>query len=255
MHSSADEATLLAADSFRVRVRDGAAEVRGFRLHLARFRLAAAGEDQGSLDAFLADARASIAAAGAGFPRLELWRDADGATRFACALRPLPALGESIELRSAVGDAPPHARSKGPNIGRYAALNRERGAEALLVGGDGLVREGATTSLIVWPQDEDGGGRVSAHADRVASVTERLIRGAAAGRPTGDAPGRLCAGALSPASLTVAELQRSEVWAVNALHGIRAVARIDGAPQRQPERERLRWFRDALERTWEPVAG
>lgn len=313
MDSSAEEPTLLAADSFRVRERDGVTEVRGLHLHLERFRwavtsalaarsgsreeppaarsmrsaraaaasalltplteasepfLVGAGPDSSgwligepplspadseALSAFLADARAKIAGYGEGFPRLELWRGADGSARYGCSLRPLPELSETIELRSSVGDPPPHSHTKGPNIGRYAVLNRELGAEALLVDGDGLVREGATTSFIVWPYEQDTGGCVIDHADRVASITEQLISSAANSRLIGEKPGRRRTGALGHASLTVDALQRCEVWAVNALHGIRPVTHIDGGEQHQPVSRRLRWFREALDRTWEPL--
>lgn len=271
--------TLLAADSFRVRMRDGQAEVRGLQAHLARFRQAVADSLGGSatvprsaavhvaaehhaiqgglgesLDAFLADVCASIAAHGEGFPRLELWSVGEGAYEFGLALRPLPRLGDTIEMRTAETYGFGNARRKGPNIERYAALNRELGAEALLVNPGGLVREGATTSIVAWKYEQDTGGLVVEHAARVASITEALLVEAAASRLVGEKPGRSRSGALMPAAISVDLLTRCEVWAVNALHGIRPVTSIDGVELSPPVPKRLAWFREALDRRWEAVA-
>ena len=45
------------------------------------------------------------------------------------------------------------------------------------------------------------------------------------------------------------------MWAVNALHGIRPVASLDGNALADPEPARLAWFRAALDRSWEPLAA
>ena len=265
MTAPADARALLVADSFRVRVRDGVAEVRGFSAHLDRFRdtvgralgaestsgAAPAAEEASAaeqLDAFLGAARARIAEAGAGFPRLELWREPDGHTSFSLAIRPLPPLRETIELRSAGVIALAHPDRKGPGIARLGALAQELGAEPLLLSPAGTVREGATTSLVYWLDgDEDGNeatGRVIADTERVASVTERLLRAAAAGTARRS---------ITEGRATPAQLLGCEVWAVNALHGIRPVTRLDGAELPAPHAARLRWFREALDRSWEPV--
>lgn len=234
--------TLLVADSFRVRAGAGLAEARGLDLHLDRFVRsvrAAGGPDPA---AFLRRAVVDIAAYGAGFPRLELLRDDRAGFELGLTLRPLPALADTVELRTAAGIAVPHPEVKGPNISRYAALNRELGAEALLVDDAGRIVEGATTSLVWW----DGHLLCSAGTRRrVDSVTERLVLGIGAGR-----------GTVERRTLpTPAELARHEVWAVNALHGIRVVTGIDGTPPPEPDERRLGSFREALDRAWEPVAA
>ncbi len=261
MTSPADARALLVADSFRVRVRDGVAEVRGFSAHLDRFRdtvgralgagsasgAAPAAEEASAaeqLDAFLGAARARIAEAGAGFPRLELWREPDGHTSFSLAIRPLPPLRETIELRSAGVIPLAHPDRKGPGIARLGALAQELGAEPLLLSPAGTVREGATTSLVYWLDGDEDAGRVIADTERVASVTERLLRAAAAGTARRS---------ITEGRATPAQLLGCEVWAVNALHGIRPVTRLDGAELPAPHAARLRWFRAALDRSWEPV--
>ena len=242
-HRLANEAAsedLLVAESFRVRInpQTGAAEVRGLEHHLARFARsthAASGGALRGVSNFLDETSGTIAAYGDGFPRWELWRAAHGDFELRLSLRPLPELGDALSLTSTLAPAAPHSNRKGPNIFRYAALNRALGAEALLVGIDGIVREGATTSLVWWR-----GGQLfrAAAKDRVASVTEALL-------------GELL-GALEPAAVTPAELAECEVWAVNALHGIRVVANIDGVDTRAPDSVRLARARAALDQTWQP---
>lgn len=234
--------SLLVADSFRVRERDGRAEVRGLEQHLARFAHAvrAAGSEYdlttADLDSFLDSSRKSIAAYGEGFPRLEF--RADG--RFACRLRALPELTRSIDARSFASERVAHADRKGPNIERYARANRSVGAEALLLGADGRVLEGTTTSVLWW---ERGEMHVSTARTRVPSVVEALLCSAAS-----EAGFAVVAG-----SLSAPELAQREAWAVNALHGIRTIASIDGVPLPAPDPDRLHRFREALDTTWQPV--
>lgn len=274
MDTSADAPRLVAADSFRVRVSAGRAEVRGLALHLERFRWAVADaarrgglrhdgaryETAGpSLEVFLGEARAEIAAYGEGFPRLECWLAADGTLSFGLSLRPLPKLFDTLALGTEVSDPATAARRKGPNISRYAALNAQHGCEALLVDPGGQVREGATTSLILWPTDDShpGSGIVVAHTERVASVTERLLRREVLREPTAplDTTYDVPRWSLGESHITVDALRNHEVWAVNALHGIRPVSHLDDIPLPGANPERLEHFRAALDSSREPLLG
>lgn len=233
---------LLVADSFRVRSVRGVARVRGLRHHVARFTrsVTEVRGDASGLDDFLNTAARAIVEHGEGFPRLELWGDAEGAFELAFSLRPLPALQETLELRS-VGTVTLHApHRKGPNIRRLAAIRESVGAEPLLVGSEGDAREGATTALVSW--EGDAGFFVESR-ERVHSVTELLVREIADVRGT----------PLSPRAHTVDELARQEVWALNALHGIRVVTSIDDISTAQPNPARLAHFRQAIDNAWEPV--
>lgn len=248
---------LLVADSFRVRVNavTGDAEVRGARHHLERFVISvqevvrddpSATIGMRELHAFLWDSIARITAFGDGWPRLELWRDASGEFRLSCQLRLLPPLGQTLELHE-VSTAPLHDRHrKGPNIALFAALNREVSGEALLLDPRGFVSEGATTSLVWWHHDRPphAAGGASAIADRVPSVTERLID---------EASSELHGQPLTRELLDVSQLSRCEVWAVNALHGLRVVTSINGVPLPAPNYERLRTVTSELERRWQPL--
>lgn len=223
------------------------------------------------LDAFLAEARSRIAGYGAGWPRLELWGepadpehlDAPAAgPGLRLSLRPLPELHETIELRTAGNVELAHPQRKGPNIARFSELNRELGAEAILTDTRGRVREGATTSLIWWEPGTGAAaeaarttshGFVSASEQRVASVTEWLLVAAGGRRGSGRSADRAPLPRLRRALATPEELTRCEVWAVNALHGIRVATSIDGVPLSTPDEDRLVRFRRALDAAWEPV--
>ena len=274
-----DGPRLLVADSFRVRQHPttGRAEVRGWSRHLDRFSRAvgdvcASGlsasylsgtehspiSSRAELESFLQESARRIAAFGEGFPRLELWQDAAG-TRFSLNLRPAPPLGDTLEMRTAPEIILDHPGRKGPNIGRLRELNRTLGAEALLLDTAGNALEGATTSLMWWEPGASTAYVVaspqpaSEHppANRVPSITESLLRDAVdviGQDPGSSGTARVDAGLVPPARLV-----QSEVWAVNALHGIRVVTTIDGQTTLPPHRDRLDRLRTELDRSWELV--
>lgn len=242
---------LLAADSFRVRGIGARAEVRGWSLHAERFARTAADclSDSTerawlaeSLPGFLAQARADIAAFGEGFPRLELWRLPNSVLTLNTAVRPLPRLTTHLSYRTARGFSLTHPRRKGPNIERLMDLNKELGAEALLLDAHGNVCEGATTSILWW--EGDTLCRV-ADQERVWSVTERLLTEIALGTGT----------EVTSRELLATELRLHEVWAVNALHGVRPVLAVDDVPLLQPNAERLLAYRRALDLRWSPITA
>ena len=249
MTATAPADELLVADSFRVRAHHGVAQVRGWHRHVARFSDSAhaAAQENGAatwlthrLPDFLTQSTTDIAAAGAGFPRLELWRTAGDGLRLQLSLRSLPPLGVEVSLRTAADIRVPTPERKGPNIERFGALNRTLGAEAVRLNANGHLREGATTSLLWW--EGDTLCRVPAQ-ERVCSVTEALLMQITVdhGIPT------------VTREIHAADLTGAEVWAVNALHGIRTVSAIDGVPMPKPDPDRLTRFRAALDQCWEPV--
>lgn len=255
LYERASRTELLVADSFRVRPnpRNGAAEVRGWSLHVARFRASvlASMPWAGALaevDTFLETSARRIAhwvhAYGEGFPRLELWHSEQGAPELALSLRARPVLAHTIGMRVATGVQLTKPEVKGPNIARLADLTRSLSAEALLLDPAGHVREGATTSLVWWDRDTErgyvaGDPQEAPFHGRVHSVTEQLLRTRIAD--------------LEPALVSPAELARHETWAVNALHGIRPVTRIDETALPTPEPTRLHRAMQTLDRSWEPL--
>lgn len=274
-----DEPRLLVADSFRVRQHPttGRAEVRGWSRHLDRFSRAV-GEvcaseisasctsgtehspisSRAELESFLHESARRIAAFGEGFPRLEVWRDAEG-IRFSLSLRPAPPLGDSLEMHTAPDILLDHPGRKGPNIGRLRELNRTLGAEALLLDTAGNALEGATTSLVWWepgastPHFVASPQPASEHApgNRVPSITESLVRDAV--HVIGQVPGWSGTARIDSGLVPPARLVEFEVWAVNALHGIRVVTTIDGQKTLPPHRDRLDRFKTELDQSWEPV--
>ncbi|QIM18561.1 aminotransferase class IV [Leucobacter coleopterorum] len=241
---SEQQSSLLVADSFRVRMNQitGQAEVRGWHKHLNRFRKgvhdACPELDQSVVEAFLAEAARAIQDYGEGFPRLELWQETNQTPWLSFSLRPLPVLTTELELRTAAGVVLENPTRKGPNIACLTALNHRLGAEALLADPSGCVIEGATTSLIWWDTVSQRGHVVQSTNNRVASVTEQLLANEVA---------------LTPSRIPPGSLTGHEVWALNALHGIRVVTAIDSIPTQKPNTRRLEIYTDALNRYWQPV--
>lgn len=243
-HSTPRAVRLVVADSFRVRRIVDSAEVRGLAHHRARFVSTAleAGCTAPELERFLSSTARTLRDSGDSFPRLEVWQDDEGELTLSLSLRPLPRLESAVALVSAGPVALEHPTRKGPNIDLFTELRRTLGAEPLLTAPDGTVTEGATTALIWWTSET---GHYAASTQRVASVAETLVRA------TADSFGE----PLTPAGVNQEQLTRSEVWAVNALHGIRPVTSIDGRRLPAPNPVRLQRYRSAFDRTWEPVSN
>jgi branched-subunit amino acid aminotransferase/4-amino-4-deoxychorismate lyase len=212
------ETELLVADSFLVRER----RVLALGLHRARFlesvRDQHAGE-RGDAEAFWNSAVAALPREGDWFPRFEAVR-VRGAARLRFRLRPAPQLSESLVVMTAPHDPRRTPRVKGPDIERLSALRQtaqKRGAQEAVILDEGFVADGATTALLWWR-----GGMLFApplSLPRVDSVAARTVRGIAAalGVPVDEE------------EAAPLDLEGTELWAVNALHGIRVVTRwIDG---------------------------
>ncbi|WP_285116893.1 aminotransferase class IV [Leifsonia sp. fls2-241-R2A-40a] len=212
------ETELLAADSFLVE--SGRALALG--LHRARFMETAreqgfAGTDE--LDAFWTAGVAALPRSGPWFPRFELVRARD-ALRLRFRLRTAPPLTSALVVATAETDPRRTPSLKGPDIDRLSALRQRaqrRGAQEAVILDGGSVTDGATTALLWWRGDALFAPPFS--LPRVDSVAARTVRGIAAalGVP------------VEEEAVRPSELDGAVVWAVNALHGIRAVtAWVDG---------------------------
>lgn len=244
-------ASLLLADSFHVGLTDADPTVVGLPLHMERFRrgvdeLVADGtsmtyEGATGFEEWLTQAFEQIDAytrlQGASFPRLEC---VGNTSRAACRvlLRPAPTLTSSLSLTTKPLSPLTQAHLKGPHIAEYADLMRSVGGEVLFTAShpERTIVEGTTTSLLWWEKDTLVRVPQWCDAFRVRSVTEHLVSEIA--RAEGSETVRL--------ARTHEELQRHEVWAVNALHGIRTVSHIDGVPLPEPDRARLTRFTGRL---------
>lgn len=210
------DATITVADSFLVS--DGSA--LALDLHRTRFLTSVPRGYYGDTDpdAFWRAAIAAIPREGDWFPRLELH---DG-PRFLFRHRSAPQLKNSIVLTTHRGADPRTTPGvKGPD---FAALTRVRteaqtsGAdEAVLLTDDGYVIESSQSAIVWWR------GSIlctsPSEFERVDSVTAKAMIGLAAALGI----------ELHTEAVTPAELDGTEVWALNSLHGPRIVTRwIDG---------------------------
>lgn len=235
-------ATLEVADSWLVV--DGT--VRGLELHRERFLGSIPREQANELgaNAFWDAVIAALPRTGSWFPRVEL-REQLGAPQLLFRPRPAPALQRSLVLATHSGRDPRTAPSvKGPDLAAMVRLRTEAqstGAdEAVLLSPEGSLVEGATTSILWWEGAELC--VVDRALARIPSTTERTILALAA-----------ALGIRVEERLARPEhLDGCEVWAVNALHGIRIVTAWHGGPETAEDPGRLARWRlrlDALRRT------
>ncbi|HEY4226298.1 MAG TPA: aminotransferase class IV [Pseudolysinimonas sp.] len=225
-------ATILAADSWLV----DEGTVLALGLHRARFLDAVAEQAERhrrvtevealDVDGFWDAAIASIPRAGLLFPRVEL-RVQHDAAQLLLRMRPAPELRRSLTLATSRGPDPrTEPRIKGPDLEAMTRLRTEaqaRGAdEAVLLspvvdGRGGFVAEGSTTSIAWWAGDALC--VPSVEVPRIDSVTLRSVLALAAATGVD----------VLHDDVTPEALDGCEVWALNALHGIRIVTGwIDG---------------------------
>ncbi|WP_433161982.1 aminotransferase class IV [Kribbella sp. CA-247076] len=203
--------------------------VRGLELHRERFAgsCAAAGVDA---TAFWSDQVGRLPGFGRWFPRFELRTSGE----LAVQLRPAPPAGGRVRVVVHDGPDPRTApRVKGPDLellGKLREAAAHRADEILLRDQDGVVLEAAYSAVAWW---EDG-TLCFPPADRplLPSVTARLLRGIAASQGVETAE----------RARTAADLRSTEVWLLNALHGIRPVhAWSDSAIDPLPNSRSTTW--------------
>lgn len=179
------------------------------------------------------------------FPRIEAHREENCSRwKFRLWLRPAPQLELSISGVITRENPRRNPRFKGPDLDALGALKKKVGGEPVLLTSDGHVAEGATTSIVWW--EKDGSLACSATFQRVPSTTERALIHAA--RRNG-IPVR-------KRLVKPEEWCGLEVWALNALHGLRPFTQIvDEAEEkiRVEEPVRAEWGRRELARQTRPL--
>ena len=226
--TGAPEIPLYVADSFLLN--DG--KVVAYQRHLDRF--AASAEFQGlvrPLDDFLSAVTASLPRTGKLFPRIDLTERGE----LELHIRPAPELHETIVLASASHDPRVEPTIKGPDIPALNALRAEAQAQgaddAVIVDAQGRIVDGSTTCLIWF--SEGGLHLPPAEALRVNSVSVAVARELAAkGGFT-----------VTETWATPADLDGAELYALNALHGIRSVVSWVNGPLLSVNQERLAHWR------------
>jgi branched-subunit amino acid aminotransferase/4-amino-4-deoxychorismate lyase len=215
------DTTIEAAESFLVA--DGT--VRALNLHRERF-LDSLNAGSGAVRGFWDAAIALIPRSGSWFPRLESQRSGDHHPAI-FRLRDAPPLSTSLVVATWL-DPDPRTRPwiKGPDLDAMIRLRttvQARGAgEAVMTTDEGYVVETSQSGLLWWRGDILCGP--PAEFPRVHSITVRtmLTLASALGIETYEE------------AVTPAELADTELWALNALHGIRIVTEwIDGPPLAQ----------------------
>ncbi len=225
------ETSIVVADSWLVT--DGSS--LALTAHRERF-LATAGPTAGPAAAdFWAAAIAVIPTDGDWFPRVESRSDG----RLVLRLRPAPERQRSVVLATWTGADPwTQPLVKGPDLERMLGVRRSVAAvgagEAVLLSPDGYVVDGATSALLWW-RGEILCGPLH-EFERVDSVTARsvLTLATALGIETHDE------------AVTPAELDGTELWALNALHGIRIATAWVGGPPLAEQPGRLTLWRNRL---------
>jgi hypothetical protein len=234
------ETALLAADSWLVT--DGRTLALG--LHRERFLDALPGGVDDA-EAFWDAAVAAVPGEGEWFPRVEL-QSRSGALLLVFRLRSAPTLTRSVVVATAQGpDVRTSPLVKGPDLAAMARIRtavQPLGAEeAVILSPDGYVVEGAYSALVWWR------GSIlcapSLDLDRIDSVTARSLLGLATALGT----------EIFFESVTPAELDGTELWALSALHGPRIVtAWVDG-PAMAELPGRLELWRTRLAALRKPV--
>ena len=192
-------------------------------LHRERFLGSMAADDRAATNAddFWDASLALIPRADDWFPRVELQRRGESLL-LVFRLRSSPARRNNlVEATWLDGDPRTVPRIKGPDLDTMTRIRTtvqgEGAAEAIILTDDGYVVEDSHSGLLWWRGDILCGP--PATFDRVDSVTVRsvLALAAALGVETYEE------------AVTPPEIADTELWSLNALHGIRIVTRwIDG---------------------------
>ncbi len=239
--------TVLAADSFVIT--DGRAV--GWKKHIDRFEHAvvqAAGSLPEGWETFLDQSLSTLHRTGQWFPRFD-YSNVDGNPTLLLLIRSCPTRFDSVVVATASTDTRKVPWRKGPDLHRMGLLREEvalRGAgEALILGPESVVIEGAYSAVLVWKNDHTVSVTPPKYP-RIPSVTESVVSQilSASGVEVINYPHK------------VGEMENKEVWVVSALHGIRAVSSFIDGPSLLVDRHRRHHFQAVWESRATPlVAG
>jgi branched-subunit amino acid aminotransferase/4-amino-4-deoxychorismate lyase len=236
-------ASIEAADSWLV----AEGTVRGLELHRMRFMTSIPRGRylQVEPDPFWDAAIAAIPRTGLWFPRVEM-RVQLLRPQLLVRMREAPELKRSIALATHTGRDPRTAPGfKGPDLDAMTRLRtdaQDRGADdAVILTPEGFIAEGSTTSIAWWRGDALC--VPSADIRRVDGVTVRSVMTLAAALGVD----------VLYESVTPAELDGLEVWALNALHGIRIVTSWVDGPATAEQPGRLTTWRARLDALRKPL--
>lgn len=173
------------------------------------------------------------------FPRIDA-RAQNQTVQLSFSPRPSPPRHDHAVVMSAPGDPRTLPQYKGPDLERLGQLRtsaQEQGASEAIILTDGLVAEGAYSSVLIWSEDRKSLSPVDSTLARIPSVTESIVVEIAHEAGYAVHPGRF-----SPA-----ELEGRDVWLVSALHGIRIVTSWISGPEVATT---LQDRRDQFQQSW-----
>jgi hypothetical protein len=221
----------------------------GIGLHRGRFLESMSTDDRSvtRADAFWDAAIAVIPRSGDWFPRVEL-QLRTGSLLLVFRLRSAPDRHNNlIEATWLEGDPRTTPRIKGPDLAamtRVRTTVQARGAsEAVILTGDGYIVEDSHSGLLWWRGDILCGP--PAAFDRVDSVTVRSVLTLATA----------LAIETFEEAVTPRELADTELWSLNALHGIRIVTEWIDGPALAQLPGRLALWRARMDALRKPILG
>jgi branched-subunit amino acid aminotransferase/4-amino-4-deoxychorismate lyase len=231
------------ADSWLVT--DGA--MLGLALHRERFfRSAVLQGHTLDLSPFWAAVVAALPRSGEWFPRVDLRAHTDGAVELLLHLRPAPPRTASVVVTTHGGADPRRTPSiKGPDLERLGLVRTAAAGggadEVVLVAEDGSVVEGAYSALLWWRGDALCSP--ATELARVDSVTARSVLTLAAALGVDVLHERTAP----------QDLDGREVWALNAVQGIRIVREWHDGPTLAAEPGRLALWRTRMQALRKPL--
>lgn len=182
------------------------------------------------LDAFFDAALNAVPSTGRWFPRVEAV-GIDGRNILRLHVRPAPDELTHVTLATAPRDPRTSPNIKGPDLVALGALRTELGVGEAVILDNGVIAEGAWSSIVWWKNDTLHA--VDPSVPRLPSVTESILRQHASfiGAPVLSARAR------------PDELDGAEVWVLSALHGIRVATEWRDGPTVHSEPGRVDYWR------------
>jgi branched-subunit amino acid aminotransferase/4-amino-4-deoxychorismate lyase len=236
------DSTVEVADSWLVS--DG--RTLALDLHRTRFlsSLARARHEQVDPIAFWDASIAAIPREGDWFPRVELQAQAAPVLLF--RLRDAPPRTHSVVVETHRGPDPrTQPLIKGPDLdalrGVRVGVQPDGADDAVILSADGYVAETSLSAILWWR----GGILCTPPSEiaRIDSVTARSLLGLATALGV----------ELLEEAVTPSELDGTEVWTLNSLHGARIITRWIGGPATAEKPGRLALWRDRLTALAHPI--
>jgi branched-subunit amino acid aminotransferase/4-amino-4-deoxychorismate lyase len=167
----------------------------------------------------------------------------DGQTVLRLHVRPAPDEVTTVTLATAPRDPRTSPSVKGPDLKSLGSLRTELDVGEAIILDDGVIAEGAWSSIVWWKNDTLHA--VDPSVPRLSGVTERIVRQHATfiGAP------------VISARVRPEELDGAEVWVLSALHGIRVATEWRDGPTLHIEPGRVDYWRQQYLNQRQVISG